>query len=131
MFHGLKMRAAFITSMARKNMRDCLRCLEIRPTSLQCFILPARYLFIIWLAHYLYPVLLQSETSAGKVLSRGALFAHAVLAPDSCIRSVLNRKSDEVLLRDSISITPRKCYGLPVYISVSEKRSTPSGKRDA
>ncbi len=64
------MRAAFITLLARKNMRDCLRCLEM--TSLRCFILSARYLFIIWLAHYLYPVLSHSFITVRNLSWKGA-----------------------------------------------------------
>lgn len=133
MFHGLKMRVAFITALARKNIHSCLLCVKMIP--LQCFILSARYLFIIWLAHYLHPILSHNFITVRNLSWKGAEQRCSVcsccLGPrHSCIRLVLNRKSDEVLLRDSISIMPRKCHGLPVYISVSEKRNTLSGKQD-
>lgn len=133
MFHGLNMRAAFITALARKNIHDCLLCVKI--ISLQCFILSAHYLFIIWLAHYLDPILSHNLIITVKNLSwkdaeqRCCLLMLSWPQTYSCIRLVLNRKSDEVLLRDSISIMPRKC-GLTVYISVSEKSNTPSGKQN-
>jgi len=90
---------------------------------------------LLWLAHYLYPILSHNLIITVRNLSwkdaeqRCCLLMLSWPQTYRCIRLVLNRKSDEVLLRDSISIMPRNC-GLPVYISVSEKSNKPSGKQD-
>lgn len=131
MFHGLKMRAAFITALTKKYSQ--LSAVRENYSFTVFYIVCSLSLYYVACSLSSSYFITQLHYSQKPQLERcwAAVLCLLMLSwPQtySCIRLVLNRKSDEVLLRDSISIMPRKCHGLPVYIS--EKRNTPSGKQD-